>query len=451
MARPRARYFDDDTEIRASVFDVFLELGALDANSRVADWMFADPGSQVPTRITTWAKATPPATPPKRSPLERSPSGDGYETDEGYASATSPGSLKKKSKSKARSVFSIPSAKSSPTPPPKPLPPIRETLQRAESASTVTSTTTTSSTPSTKPLPPIREKLQRTESSSSVSKARALFRKPKQAAAPDAPQQATGDDFEQWLEVGRLTPRVFNPSALNGVPLAPPSSFRSAADPSGAETSSRRQSLTQSLTLPLPRNLIRTLSMTKRRPPSLALKNPPPEPERPRYASSLPPSPFILVTEDGDGGGGGNSAGPTTPFAFLTPTPLRSRFSDVTALMAAGPVYPLSIRRSMVLDNSVDQYVRPRSSSCTSLQDALAASLLSPYDLYNRPIPAIQRGRDAPFPMRPVLPYPLSENGVAMTREATIQRYREFSRYLDGVGTTHTQPTRGYYHDDYDC
>ncbi|KAJ7841433.1 hypothetical protein B0H13DRAFT_2676789, partial [Mycena leptocephala] len=504
MARPRARYFDEDMEIRASVYDVFLELGAMDANSRVADWIFADPSSDVPGvddegpraaattgghanavaessrsrqkppppppsktfaqkfspgRITTWSRATPPATPPRRSPLERSPSGDGYETDEGYASASSPDlpTGKKKPKARARTVFS-----SSPAPPPKPppLPPIREALQRAESAPM---TTTTSA--STKPLPPIRAKLQRTESpasvassSSSVAKARSLLRKnSKQPVAPDAQ-----DDLEeQWLEVGRLTPRIFNPSALNGVPLAPPSSFRAAAADTSAEAP-RRQSLTQTLT-PLPRRLIRTLSMSKRRPPSLALNNPAPG-ARPRYASSLPPSPFILVTADSSGERGGGEGG--TPFAFLTPTPLRSRFSDATALLspfsgatALGPVYPLSLRRSMVLDGNADHYyaARPRSSSCTSLQ--------SLYELYARPtgISPLQRGREAPFPVRPVLPHPLSVNanglpqryceakGVATTLEATmheanggenttpearlatIERYRAFSRYLDGV------------------
>ncbi|KAJ7929813.1 hypothetical protein B0H13DRAFT_2652227 [Mycena leptocephala] len=478
MARPRARYFDEDMEIRASVYDVFLELGAMDANSRIADWIFADPGSDVPGvddegpraaattggyanavaessrsrqkppppppsktfaqkfspgRITTWSRATPPATPPRRSPLERSPSGDGYETDEGYASASSPDlpTGKKKPKARARAVFSSsPAARASPAPPPKPppLPPIREALQRAASAPTTTTTT------------------------------RSLLRKnSKQPVAPDAQ-----DDLEeQWLEVGRLTPRIFNPSALNGVPLAPPSSFRAAAADTSAEAP-RRQSLTQTLT-PLPRRLIRTLSMSKRRPPSLALNNPAPG-ARPRYASSLPPSPFILVTADSSGERCGGEGG--TPFAFLTPTPLRSRFSDATALLspfsgatALGPVYPLSLRRSMVLDGNADHYyaARPRSSSCTSLQ--------SLYELYDRPtgISPLQRGREAPFPVRPVLPHPLSVNanglpqryceakGVATTLEATmheanggenttpearlatIERYRAFSRYLDGV------------------
>jgi len=166
------------------------------------------------------------------------------------------------------------------------------------------------------------------------------------------------------------------------------------------------------------------------RPKSLNLDGEP----SPRFATSMPSSPFILVTE------GQGTPGPQTPFVFVSPidnpTPLNSarRFSDVTSMTA--PIYPLSIsrtlRRSMVFDKMEPSFPRLRpTSSYSSLQDALAASAASPYQLYNQPIPGIQRGKEAPFPSRPVLPQPLSsQSGAGESRLATIQRYREFSEQL---------------------
>ncbi|KAJ7159958.1 hypothetical protein C8R43DRAFT_993953 [Mycena crocata] len=458
MARARAPYSNrDSNSIRASVYDVFLELGALDENSRVADWIFTDPSSVLPDPQEAGSRlhqetlrfadnagrvqglqgvgkqrsveveernerrSRPPSSKsfglkfsPKRSKTRskasstssgtRSP-GEGYETDEGYVSA-SPNSPK--SKSRVRAVFSLQSIKSAAAP----------------------VETSTKPLPS---LPPIRERLNRTESSSSVAKTKSLFRK-----RPKSPTGThSGDELQQWHEVSALTPRVFNPSADNGVPLAPPSSFKQLVSTS-RET--ERASRHESLTFALPRSIFRSISVTKQRvtprarPRSLNLVDEP----SPRFATSLPSSPFILVTE-GEGAGG-TSAGPLTPFVFVSsidnPTPLNSarRFSDVTSMTA--PIYPLSIsrtlRRSMVFDKLEPSFPRLRpSSSYSSLQDVLAASAASPYDLYNQPIPGIQRGKEAPFPSRPVLPQPLSSSTPAgESRMATIQRYREFSEQL---------------------
>ncbi|KAJ6602625.1 hypothetical protein DFH09DRAFT_450193 [Mycena vulgaris] len=450
----------DSNSIRASVYDVFLELGALDSNSRVADWIFTDPSdvlpdpdnivshdmvSRVPRESVRFVDDAQPVQPvrneaivdverrnetsrppsssrsfglkfsPKRirtpskskstSSRATSPSGDGYETDEGYASA-SPNSAK--SKSRVRAVFSLQPGKSTPVPAetsPKPLP----------------------------SLPPIREKLNRTESSSSLAKAKSLFRK-----RPKSPFEGADDELQQWHEVSALSPRVFNPSAANGVPLAPPSSFRQIVAPAG-DTADSAIPHPERLSFALPRTIFRSMSITKRRvtprarPQSLTLV----DETAPRLATSLPSSPFVLVTE---GEGSSATPGPQTPFVFVSaidnPTPLNSgrRFSDVTSMTA--PIYPLSIsrtlRRSMVLDRFEPSFPRLRSSSSySSLQDALIASALSPYELYNQPIPSIQRGKESPFPARPVLPHPLSTTlASGESRLATIQRYREFSEQL---------------------
>ncbi|KAJ6589241.1 hypothetical protein B0H19DRAFT_1103365 [Mycena capillaripes] len=472
----------DSNSIRASVYDVFLELGALDSNSQVAEWIFTDPSYVLPDPDeVAWrspreavrfadgsrrrqgfqrggnevdadaeSKSTtsrPPSSSksfglnfsPKRSRTRAStkstssptsspgsPS-DGYETDEGYISASST-----PKKSRVRPTFSLSSTRSSPVP-------------AAE--------ITTKPLPS---LPPIREKLTRKVSSSSVARAKSLFRK-----RPKSPvESADEDDLQEWHEVSALSPRIYNPSVDNGVALAPPppssfrqvppSSFRqvvdAVTDTEPATTTGRNR---DSLTFALPRTIFRTMSITKRRltprarPRSLNLAG---GPDSPRLATSMPSSPFILVTEGEQGGAA--SAGPHTPFVFVTsidnPTPLGTansmrRFSDVTSMTAplGMGVYPLSIsrtlRRSMVFDKLEPSFPRPRSSSFSSLQDALAASAASPYDLYNQPIPGIQRGKEAPFPSRPILPQPLSATVGAFggeSRMATIQRYREFSEQL---------------------
>ncbi|KAK7018485.1 hypothetical protein R3P38DRAFT_2982989 [Favolaschia claudopus] len=455
----------DTNSIRASVYDVFLELGALDANSRVAQWIFTDPSCVLPdpdeVDEVAWrppretvkfaegsdrghglpqnsgaAEAAnlisrPPSSSrtfgfnkfsPKRSKSRSSkrksssssspiisPSGDGYDTDEGYQSVS--GTPKK---SRVRAVFSLQSSKSS-------------------------ETSTVASTKPLPTLPPIRERLTITRTVSSVFK--------KRSKSP--PPAETERDIQQWHEVSALSPRIYNPSADNGIALAPPapSSFRQI--PAGP--SSFRQILAaaaetgegEATTFALPRTLFPSMSLktkrrvtSKARPQSLDLES-----NSTRHATSLPSSPFILVTE----GENNPTPGPQTPFVFVStvdnPTPRSRRFSDVTSMTAPLAVYPLSIsktlRRSMVFDK-VQDTLEPsfpglrRSSSCSSMIAALAASTsaVSPYELYNQPIPIIRRGKESPFPARPVLPQPLSASVPGESRMATIQRYREFSEQL---------------------
>ncbi|KAJ7186634.1 hypothetical protein C8R46DRAFT_1273371 [Mycena filopes] len=520
--------------LRASVYDVFLELGALDANSRVADWFFTDPDLVLPdpdvfarrrTRQSVRLRHDAPPkkdadklvvvvdTPTKKkrpqsasksfglnfSPKRiksRSPSQapsnapsnafsspttsqtnsptDGYDTDEGYGSA-SQGSSPRYKKSRVRAAFSLPSSARSPTP---------------EGSTSSTTTTPPKPLPS---LPPIRERLTRTVSSSSVTvaKAKSLFRKRPTKSPSGGGGGGEEDDLQEWHDFPALTPRVFNPSVDNGAALAPapapPSSFRQVppssflrhivATPLAAGPEERRADADDALdnndneepnvnlAFALPRTLFRTLSLTKRRSnrprPLTLLDEPDPNFDTPPHgqASSLPASPFILVSATASPGG--TEAGPNTPFVLVAPIENPSfspnsangrgrRFSDVTSMTApgGGGVYPLSIartlRRSMNMGVGFDydagayaqtpstpafpRLLRP-SSSYGSLQDALAlaTSTESPYAPLN-----LQRGRVSPFPARPILPEPLSYNSES--RMATIRRYREFSEQLVEVG-----------------
>ncbi|KAJ7872295.1 hypothetical protein B0H14DRAFT_2722169 [Mycena olivaceomarginata] len=453
----------DSNSIRASVYDVFLELGAFDADSRVAEWIFTDPAfvlpdpEEVPLRLPrqpvklggaqrggnepiqpnrepaeakrppSFAKSFGMNFSPKRigsrssrvkstTSSTSSPSGDGYETDEGYQSASGTPTRRK---SRVRAAFSLTSGRSTPTP--------------------------TSPEPSTKALPslpPIRERHTLTRTVSSVFRG-------KRSKSP-TPEKEVEDDLQQWHEVSVLSPRMYNPSADNGVALVPPppssfrqvppgpSSFRQVLRSMSASAESVDDTEDNPTSIALPRTLFRSISLAKRRarPQSLALAANPPSP---RLATSLPSSPFILVTEGTHTPGPGGQ--PQTPFVFVstidnpTPGPRARRFSEVTSMTAPFNVYPLSIRRSVIgLGDSFEPAFPRYSRSCTSLldlEDALAASAASPYDIYNQPIPSIQRGKEAPFPVRPVLPQPLSmSTGAAESRLATIQRYREFSAQL---------------------
>ncbi|KAJ7199597.1 hypothetical protein GGX14DRAFT_401198 [Mycena pura] len=470
----------DSNSIRASVYDVFLELGALDANSRVADWFFSDPNSDLPDpdepvarlpreavrfahnaqvqnaggedaetrdrtsrpssrsfglsfsprRIRSRSKTKIPSPSQTSSPA---PAGDGYETDEGYASA-SPTSTPRISR--VRAAFSTKSSRSAETATKPPLPTLPSIQEKPTPMRTVSSPSVT------------------------VSKAKSLFRKRAKSPAPGP--TTSGDDLQQWHEVAALTPRIFNPSVANGEPLAPaptptpapPSAFRQLVTPSGDNHSSARP---ERLSFTLPRSVFRTLSLTKRR---VTPRPPARSRTRPqsldlaadqRLATSLPSSPFILVTEGEGPRTTTPGPQPGTPFVFVTavdnPTPLQSatarRFSDVTSMTAPLGVYPLSIsrtlRRSMAFDKTPVEPAFPRlrhSSSYSSLEGALAlaATAASPYEMYNQPIPAIRRGVESPFPVRPILPQPLSMStsraGLQESRLATIQRYREFSEQL---------------------
>ncbi|KAJ7058574.1 hypothetical protein C8F01DRAFT_1148606 [Mycena amicta] len=469
----------DSHSIRASVYDVFLELGALDANSRAAAWFFGDPNSslsdihrpaaEMPREAVRFASAAPsnendgvqrdvrPSRPTSRTSFASkfSPKrmrsktkstvstgsslgtvvGDGYDTDEGYSSASPTNSSKAKSRFRA-AAFTL----RSPTTGNKPLP----------------------------ALPPIKEKPVPTRSSSApamattVSRAKSLFKKRTKSPEPASePRKSSADSLMQWQQVANITPRTFNPSAQNGEALvspsaSPPSNFRQLTGSSTADAAAPRQ---ERLSFALPRSVFRSLTLTKRRTSarlgSRIKSRPKPLDLEPasatRLASSLPASPYILVTEDVASIGTMTPRPfPGTPFVFVTPidnpTPLHSatmrRFSDVTSMTAplGMGVYPLSIsrtlRRSMTFDTldvpgSPPARLRP-SSSYSSFQDALqqAASAASPYEMYDEPISRIRRGVESPFPAHPILQHPLSTNFAQESRLATIQRYREFSEQL---------------------
>ncbi|KAJ7477786.1 hypothetical protein B0H11DRAFT_1916965 [Mycena galericulata] len=349
-----------------------------------------------PGCITTWSRATPPATPPRRSPLERSPSGDGYETDEGYASASSPDlpTGKKKPKARARAVLSSsPATKASSAPP-------------AEAAAAAPH-----------PRGPAARRIRPHDHDHQCVD---------EAPAPD-PRKAAA---HRAVRIHRVLVRRQSPLALPQE-LEAAGGPRCAGQPRGAVARGRAPHAPHLQLLRAQRHAPRAAEQLPRSSSGHVCRGPaPPEPHpratprpsRPRPPSSSPPTAVAK-------GAVAKAARPSRSSrprrcARASPTPPRSCRPGATAFgPALGPVYPLSLRRSMVLDGSADHYyaARLRSSSCTSLQ--------SLYELYDRPtgISPLQRGREAPFPVRPVLPHPLSVDANGLP-----QRYRE----ANGVATT---------------
>ncbi|KAJ7195563.1 hypothetical protein C8J57DRAFT_1421989 [Mycena rebaudengoi] len=448
MERPENTPFDDESGCRASIYDVFVELGALDLNSRVAEWMFSDPGSELPD-LDYAVPLDDSKSVDKEMEVGHGMQGTGIDVEKGTQSHHKTSRLRPPSSSKSfRLQFSpmrirrTPKKAYSTTPPPN-SPSCdgneieRHTLASPDSTTThksrvrtVFSLSSTKPSPAhlAKPMPPNPEKLRRTESSSSLAKAISLFRKKRKVS-----DTQTATTLDRRHHAGR---------ALDGELLAP-SSFRPIGSPTAH--AGHNSPAHPSFTFPLPRTLFRSISLTKRknvRPPSLILVHD--DPESRRRASSLPSSPFILMAKVE--GGGSASAGPNTPFVFVSPVENTSslnsarRFSDITSM--TGPIYPLSLRRSMILDNTEPSF--PKSSSYPSLQDPLSASAASSSHLYDQPIPSIRRGREVPFPIHPVLPYPLSHNSPHESRSATIQRYREFSEQLVELTTHKRAATREY-------
>jgi len=117
-----------------------------------------------------------------------------------------------------------------------------------------------------------------------------------------------------------------------------------------------------------------------------------------RSSSSVPSSPFILVAP----------VSPSTQNPFVPQVKklsIRRRFSMASLSKTL---------RGNVLsyDASMSNYSLP-SASYSSLPAVVSAPAqlqpLAPTShLFNQPIPSIKRGRDAPFPSRPILPFPLS-------------------------------------------
>ncbi|KAJ6479917.1 hypothetical protein C8R47DRAFT_602931 [Mycena vitilis] len=423
----------DSNRIRASVYDVFVELGALDANSRVADWFFTDPGCVLPDRSeAAWRsprdsagfahrskhpqvfhlqpppKMAPknilmrPALPPQhisttnfsRSSCDTSsPSSgcDGSGTDETPMSAFSSAS-ESSMEARGRSAFAETRAKTLPSPP----------LARERSG------------------------LIRTVSSSSLARAKSLFRRKRSKVSVGTnTDTADNEALTQWHKVSSLLPRIHNPSVDNGV--VPPSPPRPQSDsrhvPSSRCEETGRVMNESAAKVEPRRSLFRSLSRKRRAAPPRLLHVPEPT----RRVSSDSTRPW----------------GPDTPIVFVapidTPTPLHSlrRFSDTTSMT----VYPQSVActpSTMAFPSSVvfppwdeEPAVRRRSyyaRSESSLHDALAlASAASPYDLYSQPGGRTRRGREPAFPSSPLLSEPL---GGELSREATIRRYREFSETL---------------------
>ncbi|KAJ7684148.1 hypothetical protein DFH06DRAFT_1353779 [Mycena polygramma] len=447
----------DSNRIRASVYDVFLELGALDANSRVADWFFTDPSCVLPNpdevawrsprdtvRFAHGSKhpqvfhlQPPPkmaqkniiTSKPQRpacieSSRPTSPPQHISATNSSTSSCdtSSPSSACDGSGTDETPMSAFSSASES----------SMETRGRSNPAFTDTRTKTLPSLPLTRE----RSGLIRTVSSSSVARAKSLFRRRRSKAsvgttANAADERERDEALTQWHKVSSLLPRVHNPSVDNGlVPLSPPRpQSGSRRVPSGSCEDTGRATSESPVTIPPRRSLFRSLSRKRREAPPRLLHVP--EPTNRVSADSTCPW------------------GPDTPIVFVAPidtpgpTPLHTaalrRFSDVTSMT----VHPQSVSctpSSMAFPSSVvfppwdeEPAVRRRSyyaRSESSLHDALAvASAASPYDLNSQTGSGerIRRGREPAFPSSPLLSEPL---GGELSREATIRRYREFSETL---------------------
>ncbi|KAJ7657191.1 hypothetical protein DFH06DRAFT_458961 [Mycena polygramma] len=457
----------DSTSIRASVYDVFLELGALDANSRVAEWFFTDPSYVLPDpdegtshshrdtvkfvdgsmhRQAFHAEAAEIAPKMIASSMPLPPT-----CIKSYILNFSPKLIRcraSKTKSSARSsdthsvgppcdgcekdgtlISALRAVKEARVCTAVSLPPGgRSNPVFAETPTTPVFAETPNEIPPSLPTSRERSRLTRTGSSSSLAKAKSLFCRKRSKGSP---QRRTSTDTEsddaltQWHEVSALIPRIYNPSAINGAPLiSPPSTPRGGRRvPSSCRDIQPTPSERTSGIAP-PQSFFSPLSLKRRVAPPRALHLA----ESSRRLSADSARPW----------------GPDTPTVFVVPidnpTPHAAlrRFSDVTSMT----VYPMSAPRtpsSMAFPSSVvfpswdeEPTVRRRSHgyarSESSLHDALAlAGAASPYDLYRQPARRVQRGREPAFPSSPMLSEPLSGE---LSREATIRRYREFSDTL---------------------
>ncbi|KAF5353014.1 hypothetical protein D9757_012728 [Collybiopsis confluens] len=250
------------------------------------------------------------------------------------------------------------------------------------------------------------------------------------------------DDAEGWTYVAPLTPGAF-------VDEGWPATVTAKTDQSdgGSSTKITEHSfypLSKRFSFAIPRTTLDSrFSAAKRRishrPPSLQIES------TPAISTSLPPSPFILVAlEDTE-----SAAGPDTPYVLFTPVERHIEQSDGPSR----PVYPISvsktIRRSMILD-SFDVGNGPKLRRSISLQDARPISFVPDnIDAKIKPsgpdVPRLgrtpsKRGRDAPFPPRPVLPLPLSISMLGDARNVRLSMDARASvlhqRYRRGNGNT---------------
>ncbi|KAF9058631.1 hypothetical protein BDP27DRAFT_1343235 [Rhodocollybia butyracea] len=161
-------------------------------------------------------------------------------------------------------------------------------------------------------------------------------------------------------------------------------------------------------------------SLKRRRPPSLLIV----AETTKGISTSLPPSPFILVAPESD------DSSATTPYVLCSPVEQPE--------IPSGPVYPISvsktIRRSVIMDNldvpgpGLRRSISLQELGSTSPSGGLARSMS-------------RRGREVPFPTRPVLPLPLSlavlgdARNVRMSLDARASVLRQ--RYQRDTGIRH--------------
>ncbi|KAK7460658.1 hypothetical protein VKT23_009373 [Stygiomarasmius scandens] len=481
---PQPASHRDSNALRASVLDVFVQLGALQKNSLITQWMFEEEGGSgmeqrgrqqfpmqearygaekeavrtVPevreadaqhtetrrggrskfSKITAVfrgrsksktragkASPIPPEVPPPPSLPPSILRGDttstGYETDEGYNSS-SPSTPGKRSKSRRRGISVFP-VKSRPS-------------ESSEFSSRPTTPSEFSSRPSrdrsravsptsdlSPPMPSI---------SGGSSPGTKMFVSRKKDITVTSPENRARD--EEWEQFPPLTPGAFAPSVMIGLEAQTGRGKASNSSTGGKSEKQEAGTLLKRLSFAIPRSNFQNPSKRKNRPPSLLpIMNPP---EQDVVSRSLPPSPFILVTPEI---GAAEFAGaPDTPYVLCTPVDDETSRARLSQPLRAtdSPVYPLSVsktlRRSLVLDNlnhsdehlplertldsdhlNVDTSRLNRALSMQGPSSFSQARVTFADDGQRRPglrrsLSATQRAREAPFPMRPVLPIPLS-------------------------------------------
>ncbi|KIK55630.1 hypothetical protein GYMLUDRAFT_99435 [Collybiopsis luxurians FD-317 M1] len=471
---PPPRNLDRHSMIRASVLDVFVQLGAFDKNNPITEWMFdddeafasnglkgvnkpvetfsramgmesldediADRGrsfgnSKVDAERKTHDSQTSGSTFKERFGIFRSRSksrtarkrerrandSDPAVKDVQEQFISSSGS---RSKSKTRRLFSSKSKAAEPTvaSPPTSIQPLTHPSYLSNNA--------------TEPTNPVGDAVPKR----SIRRAFSRKQRKHDEGLLSGGKEILRDESEGWTYVAPLTLGAF---VEEGWPASEQPDFSDAGISSNT---------TQEGTLPLPRAfsfavprtaLDRRFSAAKRRvsrrPPSLRIEETGP------ISTSLPPSPFILVAPENDE----YTREPGTPYVLLTP--MEQHIEHIT--VPSGPVYPISvsktIRRSImdsldVADSGVQSGHALRRS--VSLQDTRKVRFIPDESDITRSEPSpregvpglrrssSKRGRDVPFPTRPVLPLPLSISMLGDARNVRLsldarasvlhQRYR---------------------------
>lgn len=417
-----------NSAIRASVLDVFVSLGAFDRNNPITQWMFEDDenfmrgdGTQavsggldqleeleeeremnrgrrygsprydvvmedgIPASTTTFKQRFGMFRSKSKSrKRERTIASDSSDIDQ-IGLGTIP---KTRSKSKTRRLFS---SKSKPV----------------ESTAAPTFAQTSSFTPE-----PVNSHIDVT-AKKSIRRVFGRKRKNGETFPQVEESEQHADQMEDWEYVAPLTPGAFMKASWDS------SRQEDAADADDADAVREGTVvLPRTLSFAIPRSALdRHISSAKRRitRPRLSSLRIAEEGEQGAIgmSTSLPPSPFVLVAPESED----YVTRASTPYVLCSPT------IDQNDVQFRGPIYPISvsktIRRSVMLDGlnlgDSEHSGRLGLRRSMSLQDMSRTGFfgdtetdISAYSPSPDESSKVKRGREAPFPPRPILPLPLS-------------------------------------------